>query len=526
MISYTPLARTYRPQSLDDLHGQDILVKTLKNCFQSGKIPQAFIFHGIRGVGKTTTARIIAKALNCTEIATDKRPCNTCSSCLSINNDHHVDVLEMDAASRTGVDDVREIIDTIQYKAVQGNYRIYIVDEVHMLSKSAFNALLKTLEEPPAHVKFIFATTELKKIPDTILSRCMYFDLKKIDIPTLSKLLQNICNKEGFTIDQAAIQLIAQAAEGSARDAISLLDQASLLSDGNIHESVVRDMLGYADPTLISQVITHLFSNDVVETITQTRKALHLGASALAFTDHLLDGIYTLICLQKLPSLSQAGTQTYSNNFIQSIPATKLMQSWQVLSKGREDVFTSAFPEQALEMALLRLMYLSELPYAADLLQFVQSQPKTTISPPVIRQPQLATPTTIPTTLPTANTSTNHPKSFEALAQVFMHNNEPLLYSHLIHDVESISFSPPSIVVNTKPSAPKSLIRDLNDCLQRFNFSDWKFILDSQAHHKGPTLAEQNARITEEKNQKAVSHPIVETIRSAFPDADITVKAR
>ncbi len=249
--AYRVLARKYRPTSLSGLIGQDVLVRTLTNAFESGRLAHAFILTGVRGVGKTTTARIIARALNCIGSggngAPTTEPCGVCLHCTSIAEARHIDILEMDAASRTGVDDIRELIDGVHYRPTSARYKVYIIDEVHMLSKNAFNALLKTLEEPPEHVKFIFATTEIRKVPITVLSRCQRFDLKRVEIEELSKLFDSIISKESVTISDEALHLISRASDGSVRDGLSLVDQAISQADGEITEVRVREMLGLAD---------------------------------------------------------------------------------------------------------------------------------------------------------------------------------------------------------------------------------------------------------------------------------------
>ncbi|MDP5369981.1 MAG: DNA polymerase III subunit gamma/tau, partial [Pseudomonadota bacterium] len=295
--AYTVLARRYRPTRLADLVGQDLLQSTLTEAIQQNHLPHAILLHGIRGVGKTTTARIIARALNC--IGEDgngpitPNPCGVCASCKDIADDRHLDVIEMDAASRTGVDDVREIVESARYKAVKGRFKIFIIDEVHMLSKSAFNALLKTLEEPPAHVKFIFATTEIRKIPDTILSRCMRFDLKRIEPATVLTYIADLCRQEGITASNEALGHIARAGDGSMRDALSLLDQAIALSLSNnsegVTEDLVRQMLGATDRGHLFTVLKHLFEGKTDDLLTLTDTLFHDGAVPLLLMQEVLE---------------------------------------------------------------------------------------------------------------------------------------------------------------------------------------------------------------------------------------------
>ena len=299
------LARKYRPQTLDDLKGQDALVRTLRNALASGRLAHAFVLTGVRGVGKTTTARIIAKGLNC--IGPDGTggptvtPCGVCDACRSITEDRHVDVMEMDAASRTGVDDIREIIEGVRYKPVSARYKVYIIDEVHMLSRNAFNALLKTLEEPPEHVKFIFATTEIRKVPVTVLSRCQRFDLRRFDISELMTLFGTICGKEGVAADEEALALISRAADGSARDGLSILDQAMALADGKITASQVQDMLGLADRALVFDLFESMMGGKIAEALEIVRSTYASGADPVVVLQDLLDLTHLITRLKLAP---------------------------------------------------------------------------------------------------------------------------------------------------------------------------------------------------------------------------------
>ncbi|MCB1651750.1 MAG: DNA polymerase III subunit gamma/tau [Alphaproteobacteria bacterium] len=380
---YRVLARKYRPQNFDELIGQDALVRTLKNAIESGRIAHAFMLTGVRGVGKTTTARIIAKALNYKgpdgQAGPTVGPTDDCSLCRAISEDRHPDVIEMDAASRTGVEDIREILDGVRYAPTEARYKVYVIDEVHMLSKNAFNALLKTLEEPPEHVKFIFATTEIRKVPVTVLSRCQRFDLRRVDVETLSKHFSGICEKEGIEAEASAISLIARAADGSVRDGLSILDQAMALGD-KITEGQVEGMLGLADRARSLDLLEHALSGQMPEAMALLEELYKSGADPLAMVQDLLDLVHTLTKLRAVPEAKdnkQAMTEDEVKRAAQmagmlSMPT--LGKSWQILLKGLSEVQMAPNPQAALEMLVLRLAYAADLPDPADLLKRMDEQ--------------------------------------------------------------------------------------------------------------------------------------------------------
>ncbi len=379
---YRVLARKYRPRNFDDLIGQDALVRTLKNAIESGRIAHAFMLTGIRGVGKTTTARIIAKALNYTGPDGKAGPTtgNTddCTICQAITEDRHPDVFEMDAASRTGVDDIREIIDGVRYAPTSARYKIYIIDEVHMLSKNAFNALLKTLEEPPPHVKFIFATTEIRKVPVTVLSRCQRFDLRRIDAPTLSSYYKTICDKEGVKADVEALDLIARAADGSARDGLSMLDQAIALSQGDVTAQKVKDMLGLADRGLVLSLLEKTVTGDPEGALSLMDDLYAKGADPSVVVSDLLDLSHLLTKLKAMPH-AKTSLQAMAKEEIEraanlsaklSMPA--LARIWQILLKGLNEVNHAPVPQKAAEMVVIRLAYAADLPDPAELIKKIK----------------------------------------------------------------------------------------------------------------------------------------------------------
>lgn len=382
---YRVLARKYRPTKLSEVIGQDFLVQTLKRGLEGGRLGHAFILTGIRGTGKTTTARIIARALNCLAGPTPE-PCGTCASCTAIAHDRSMDVIEIDAASRTSVDDMREIIEAARYRAVASTYKIYIIDEVHMLSKSAFNALLKTLEEPPAHVKFIFATTEIHKVPATILSRCVRFDLKRIEVPTLVAYFKTLCEQENVGHDEEAIALIAKAAEGSVRDGLSLLDQAITYGaspEGVPHVSAqdVRKMLGLSEQGAILDLFLLILKGNVLQALEKLRYFYQEGADPVRIIEELLDLTHWLQCLKVNADLAQDITLSPEKRergltLIQSLSIPTLTRVWQMLLKGFDEVKRAPSPQKTLEVIVIRVTHMSPLPSLQELLEGLGSEPE------------------------------------------------------------------------------------------------------------------------------------------------------
>lgn len=350
MQHYIVLSRKYRPKDLNDLVGQDILEKSLRSCLDSKKVPHAFLFHGIRGVGKTTTARILARCLCCigTDGNTDitSSPCGICRSCIAMNQEQHLDVMEFDAASRTGVDDIRDIIDATQYAPVLGRYKIFIIDEVHMLSKSAFNALLKTLEEPPAHVKFIFATTEVQKVPETILSRCMTFQLTPVSTIELSKHLIFIAQKEGFDLVPQAAELISEESEGSVRDALSILEQALMLSEGTkqVTQDTVLNMLGGASADEINELLKMILNARTKEALEKSEELFSKGADPFILFKSLQEILYKTITKKV-------------NGQLDEYSLSNLLYLWQILLKQTENMKNALYPKYVLNAAIVILSH-------------------------------------------------------------------------------------------------------------------------------------------------------------------------
>ena len=374
---YVALARKYRPQTFEDLLGQDALVQTLTNAIKNNRLHHAYILTGIRGVGKTTTARLIARAINC--VGTDGNggptihPCGECENCKAIAADRHIDVIELDAASKTGVDDMRELLDGVRYKPVSARYKVYIIDEVHMLSKSAFNALLKTLEEPPAHVKFIFATTEIRKVPVTILSRCQRFDLERLSIETLMTLFHKIMAAEGLQAEDEALRLVARAADGSARDGLSMLDQAIVLGNGVISAAVVKNMLGLADRMQTFALYEKLLEGDVAAVLQILQLLYTNGATPLVVLQDLVDITHLLAKVKILPDfINDASVSENDREMCKKLsvaPINILSKIWQMLIKGLSELQYAGVQIDALEMILMRIAYSASLPTPADVLK-------------------------------------------------------------------------------------------------------------------------------------------------------------
>ncbi|MBV8538291.1 MAG: DNA polymerase III subunit gamma/tau, partial [Alphaproteobacteria bacterium] len=373
---YRVLARKYRPQSFADLIGQEAMVRTLSNAIATGRIAHAFVLTGVRGIGKTTTARIIARALNC--IGPDGKggptiaPCGVCEHCVGIAEDRHMDVVEMDAASHNGVDDIRDLTDGARYRPVKARFKVYILDEVHMLSKPAFNALLKTLEEPPEHVKFIFATTEIRKVPITVLSRCQRFDLRRIDQAVLAKFLASIAEKEGRKVEPAAAALLARAADGSARDGLSLLDRALAHVEGTVGEADTRSLLGLADRTQVFDLFESTMKGSAAQALTQLGETYRAGADPAIVVQDLLDVTHWLTRLKVAPDLAADPTvpeaeRARGKTLAAGLPMAVLARTWQMLLKGLGEIQTASSPLAAAEMLLVRLAYAAELPTPAEL---------------------------------------------------------------------------------------------------------------------------------------------------------------
>jgi len=373
-----PIPLKYRPSKFSELIGQDLMSKTIQNAIQMKRVANAYLLTGVRGVGKTTTARIIAKSLNCTSISENneefQEPCGKCENCIAISESRSVDVFEMDAASRTGISDIRELIEGVQYAPVSSKYKIYIIDEVHMLSTAAFNGLLKTLEEPPAHVKFIFATTEVRKIPTTILSRCQRYDLKRVEPPELIIFLTEICKKEGVTIEDGALKIISRAADGSVRDGLSILDQSISYTQGNISEKDIKEMIGLNDPTEVLGLLDYLISGETLKAIEKINNLYEHGADPslilkdLIMTTHQV-GMIKIEADEGVKSTLTESEFALLKEMAEKVEVSTVTMIWQMLNKGTRELSESFSPVSALEMLVIRISYLNEVPNPNELVQ-------------------------------------------------------------------------------------------------------------------------------------------------------------
>lgn len=504
--AYRVLARKYRPQTLSDLKGQEILATTLKKAIEDNRVPHAFLFNGIRGVGKTTTARILAKALNCSgpdgkgNITCE--PCGVCSSCVAVQEDRHMDVIEMDAASHTSVDDIREVIEACRYKAVQGRYKVFIIDEVHMLSKSAFNALLKTLEEPPTHVKFIFATTELRKIPDTILSRCQRFDLKRMDQSLLISYLGEIAEKEGFTGDSLAFSILARAADGSMRDGLSLLDQAISLTQSEqktqIDHDLVRAMLGQADRGRLVDLLEALFQGDVESGLKHTRVLLEAGTDPMLLMQDILDYVYafTTFKTQKIPPELGLSPQEQERilGLCQKVPVSVFLQSWQILIKGYEELLRTPLQAQTLEMVLIRLCFVLPLT--------VIDAPTPAIAP---SQPQ----------------KQDRSLTFPGLLTLLEEKKEMMIHAHLRHDVHLIEMRSGYLAIRLTDQTKNTFVPALKAFLESHTQYPWVIDVKEEGGHA--TVVQKVQQAEQQHTDAAKNQPVVQQILDAFPNSQVTV---
>ena len=527
---YVVLARKYRPQKFEDLLGQDALVQTLTNAIKNNRLHHAYILTGIRGVGKTTTARLIAKALNCTGLdgkgGPTITPCDACENCKAIAAGRHIDVLELDAASRTGVDDMREILDGVRYKPTNARYKIYIIDEVHMLSKSAFNALLKTLEEPPAHVKFIFATTEIRKVPVTVLSRCQRFDLQRLTIEDLLKLFHKIADAEKLKFDEEALHLIAKAADGSARDGLSLLDQAISLGAGVVKADIVKEMIGLADATQTFDLFESLIAGDTKQTLISLQEQYKNGADPLSLLKDLISLTHLLAKVKLIPSfINDSSVSEAEREFCAKLKDNTsiavLSKIWQMMIKGIGEIQTSPVQIDALEMILIRVAYSASLPTPFELLNDVKKNSeirvpvyKETSVDPVIQQP-------ISEEKPSSEQKSDvEPiNSIEALVHFLEEKKYPLLVYALKHDACIKNFQDDAIEMTIAENAHPDFVSNLIKTLQETTGHSWK--IDIVKGIMGETLADKENAALEAQQQDVMEYPLVRAIMAEFKGAKI-----
>jgi len=542
--NYRVLARKYRPADFDSLIGQGAMVRTLSNAIDTGRLAHAFILTGVRGVGKTTTARIIAKALNCT--ANDGptiSPCGECDNCKSISESRHVDVLEMDAASRTGVDDIREIIESVRYAPVSARYKIYIIDEVHMLSKSAFNALLKTLEEPPESVKFIFATTEIRKLPVTVLSRCQRFDLKRVEAQTLVDHLAKLAANENCTAEDGALTLIARAAEGSVRDSLSLLDQAIAHGAGKVTEAQVRDMLGLADRAQVLDLFEQIMKGEIADALATLRTQYDAGADPVVVINDLLEVSHWLTRLKVTPdtgtdALVSEAEKEQGGKMAASLGMPHLTRAWQMLMKGLTEVRVAPSAIAAAEMVLIRMAYASGLPSPADLVKKLQNNPAQPAVPagaaggqstgPTAAAPQQQTQAAQPRSADVvalrAEETGDHPQhpmpvSFEKMVALFQAEKEGILATVLTDHVRVVDYKPGTFSITTTGRTPNDFVMRAKQCLKAWTGADWMISIDNAAAPASTTLKEQHDARNKKRVDETMEDPAVKALLDVYPEA-------
>lgn len=590
--AYRVLARKYRPVDFDGLIGQEVLVRTLSNAIATGRLAQSYVLTGVRGVGKTTTARILARAFNC--IGPDGqggptvRPCGECEHCRAIAEDRHVDVIEMDAASNNSVDNIREIVEASRYRPSSARYKIYILDEVHMLSNAAFNALLKTLEEPPPHLKFIFATTEIRKVPVTVLSRCQRFDLRRVEAAELAAHFAGIARQEGVEVEPAALELVARAADGSVRDGLSILDQAIALADGPVSETQVRDMLGLADRGVIFDLAEALIGGDAAAAIAVAERMHAVGADPSVVLNDLLELVHWLTRLKIDPAaggdaLMPEAERARGAGMAGPLSLPVLARLWQALLKGVGELNQAPSPNLALEMLLVRVAYMANLPSPADLVRQWQeagaaaapAPPPGTPAPPpgAPARPQAVgampvgevpvgevpvahpSPPPLPSAasplqlakpaaagpapqrqagprdtvdLPPAGPRDEDepaavhpvPESFGGfVAYLEERKIEPLLTARLRTQVRPVAFERGAVTVALEPGADRDLTAAMRVLLERLYGGGWRVTLTESADT--PTVAEQMAAAEATARAEVLQHPLVQATLDAFPGASV-----
>lgn len=530
---YVVLARKYRPQTFEDLLGQDALVQTLTNAIENNRLHHAYILTGIRGVGKTTTARLIARALNCTGLDGKSgptiHPCGACENCKAIAQGRHIDVLELDAASRTGVDDIRELLDGVRYKPTNARYKIYIIDEVHMLSKGAFNALLKTLEEPPAHVKFIFATTEIRKVPVTILSRCQRFDLERLKIETLVLLFEKVLKQENISFEPEALEMVARAADGSARDGLSMLDQAIVLGNGKVKAETITSMLGLADRTRTLELFESLVEGKTQKALQNLQEQYQHGADPLALLKDLISVTHLLTKAKIVPqsvnteTVAQAERQL-CERLSGSLSLGVLSKLWQMLIKGLSEVGAAPVPLEALEMVLIRVSYSATLPTPAELLEEVKKK-SVKIEAPVVSIPQTVQEKPVPVQEPVNEQKNNGSIQTPADLVAYLEAHKKMLFLFALkNDISFEEFEVGKIRLRAKEDLAPDFISNLKSILAEATGSPWQIEIERGA--LGQTLADAERLKIETDKQTVAEYPLVRAVLAEFKGSKIETLLR
>ncbi len=529
--AYRVLARKYRPTTFDDLIGQETLVRILRNAFAINRVAHAFMLTGVRGVGKTTTARIIARALNCTGPddtgGPTADPCGVCGNCRAILAEREPDVFEMDAASRTGVEDVREIIEVSRSRPMKIRTKVFIIDEVHMLSRNAFNALLKTLEEPPPHVKFVFATTEIRKVPITVLSRCQRFDLRRVGIAELHAHFANISAKEGVEIAPAALDLIARAADGSVRDGLSMLDQAIAQAEGVITVGQVAEMLGQADRDAVFDLMEAVMAGKPAAALELTDRAHERGADLGTLLRDLLELLHSVTRLKSVPGLRDSPELPETERvrgaaLADRLTVPTLARAWQMLLKGVAEVETAPDRRAAAEMVLIRLCHVADMPPPGDLVRRLT----TAGAPPSVGQAGSGNGggggvRAVANGAPIMDAVEQGPRlnDFRDVAMFVKEQREAMLHAHLLHSVHVVRFAPPVIELRTEPDAPRDLAPKLAALLSEATGTRWTIALSTA--EGAPSLAAQGNAADAVRRDEAAGHPLIRAIMEAFPGAKI-----
>lgn len=574
--AYRVLARKYRPNSFDDLIGQEAVVRTVSNAFDTGRIPQAWILTGVRGVGKTTTARILARALNyelpdgSVKGPTIHMPVHGVH-CKAIMESRHMDVLEMDAASHTGVDDVRQINDSVRYAPASARYKVYIIDEVHMLSTAAFNAFLKTLEEPPEHAKFVFATTEIRKVPVTVLSRCQRFDLRRVEADVLMNHLSNIAQKEGVEVEPEALGIIARAAEGSVRDSLSLFDQAIAHAAGLVRADAVRQMLGLADRTRVIELFDALARGDIAAAFAEFRDQYDTGADPVVVLSDLAEFVNFVTRVKIVPAIADnvafgETERVRGRDFATKLSMRVLSRMWQMLLKGIAEVQGATRPAAAAEMVLVRIAYAADLPTPDEALRMLEQSGggdapaisgggggggRGGVSAALTSAPALSAPSaTMPRSAPTMSaapaptmlrggldSTARSPVSapapelessalkittFPQLVALASEKRDVMTRLALEADVRLVRIEDGRLELALEPSASRSLINDLGRKLEQWTGRRWTVIVSNEPGQ--PTLRKQNEAQQNERERAAENDPRVQEVLARFPGAKLTVR--